>query len=62
MYSKIRNDTFRTLATDQEFLDKVGEEKLVRCLEAFVHRQIGEFPLSLSLCLSSTDSGKVTLL
>ncbi|GAA5878376.1 hypothetical protein JCM16303_002753 [Sporobolomyces ruberrimus] len=40
MFSKIRNDTFRTLATDQEFLDKVGEEKLVRCLEAFVWRQI----------------------
>ncbi|GAA5853099.1 hypothetical protein JCM9279_000857 [Rhodotorula babjevae] len=39
MYSKIRNDTFRTLATDQEFLDKVGEERLVRCLEAFVWRQ-----------------------
>ncbi|GAA5941012.1 Bub2p [Sporobolomyces koalae] len=39
MFSKIRNDTFRTLATDQEFLDKVGEEKLVRCLEAFVWRQ-----------------------
>ncbi|GAA5834835.1 hypothetical protein JCM3766R1_003259 [Sporobolomyces carnicolor] len=40
MFTKIRNDTFRTLATDQEFLNKVGEEKLVRCLEAFVWRQI----------------------
>ncbi|GAA6062349.1 hypothetical protein JCM10212_005691 [Sporobolomyces blumeae] len=40
MFAKIRNDTFRTLATDQAFLDKVGEEKLVRCLEAFVWRQI----------------------
>ncbi|BGP13888.1 CDC16 protein [Rhodosporidiobolus nylandii] len=40
MFSKIRNDTFRTLATDKEFLDKVGEEKLVRCLEAFVWRQL----------------------
>ncbi|BGP46062.1 CDC16 protein [Rhodotorula kratochvilovae] len=39
MFSKIRNDTFRTLATDKEFLDKVGEERLVRCLEAFVWRQ-----------------------
>ena len=39
MYSKVRNDTFRTLATDHEFLDKVGEERLVRCLEAFVWRQ-----------------------
>ncbi|KAK4332848.1 Mitotic check point protein BUB2 [Rhodotorula toruloides] len=40
MFSKIRNDTFRTLATDKEFLEKVGEEKLVRCLEAFVWRQL----------------------
>ncbi|GAA5968282.1 hypothetical protein JCM11641_003795 [Rhodosporidiobolus odoratus] len=40
MYSKIRNDTFRTLATDKEFMDKVGEEKLIRCLEAFVWRQM----------------------
>ncbi|GAA5978520.1 hypothetical protein JCM10908_004387 [Rhodotorula pacifica] len=40
MYSKIRNDAFRTLATDREFLDKVGEEKLVRCLEAFAWRQL----------------------
>ncbi|GAA5965216.1 hypothetical protein JCM3765_006358 [Sporobolomyces pararoseus] len=42
MFSKIRNDTFRTLATDEEFLEKVGEEKLVRCLEAFVWRQLGQ--------------------
>ncbi|GAA5862256.1 hypothetical protein JCM3774_004839 [Rhodotorula dairenensis] len=41
MYSKIKNDTFRTLATDQEFLNTVGEDKLVRCLEAFVWRQLG---------------------
>ncbi|BGO89623.1 CDC16 protein [Rhodotorula toruloides] len=40
MFSKIRNDTFRTLATDKEFMEKVGEEKLVRCLEAFVWRQL----------------------
>ncbi|CEQ39751.1 SPOSA6832_01310, partial [Sporobolomyces salmonicolor] len=40
MFSKIRNDTFRTLATDKEFMDKVGEERLVRCLEAFVWRQM----------------------
>ena len=37
-YPKITNDTFRTLATDQAFLSKVGEEKLIRILEAFVHR------------------------
>ncbi|GAA5848636.1 hypothetical protein JCM8547_004581 [Rhodosporidiobolus lusitaniae] len=40
MFSKIRNDTFRTLATDKEFMDKVGEERLVRLLEAFVWRQL----------------------
>ncbi|TNY20247.1 Bub2 protein [Rhodotorula diobovata] len=39
LFQKIKNDTFRTLATDKEFLDKVGEERLVRCLEAFVWRQ-----------------------
>lgn len=53
MYNKIRNDSFRTLATDQEFLDKVGEEKLVRCLEAFVWRQLG--PPS-RLCSSRSGS------
>jgi hypothetical protein len=41
MFSKIRNDTFRTLATDLEFREKVGEDRLVRCLEAFVWRQLG---------------------
>lgn len=37
-YSKIRNDTFRTLATDVSFKDRVGEDRLVRLLEAFVWR------------------------
>ncbi|KAI5479649.1 cell cycle arrest protein BUB2 [Pseudohyphozyma bogoriensis] len=40
MFNKIKNDTFRTLATDREFKEKVGEEQLVRCLEAFVWRQL----------------------
>ncbi|KAG8857826.1 hypothetical protein FRB96_005545 [Tulasnella sp. 330] len=35
---KIRNDTFRTLATDRGFKDKVSEEMLVRLLDAFVWR------------------------
>ena len=43
MFNKIRNDTFRTLATDMEFREKVGEERLVRCLEAFVWRQLGGY-------------------
>jgi hypothetical protein len=55
MFNKIKNDSFRTLATDHQFRSKVGEERLVRCLEAFVWRQLGErrnlhgnFPVSLN--------------
>ncbi|GAA96411.1 uncharacterized protein L969DRAFT_95740 [Mixia osmundae IAM 14324] len=33
---KIRNDTFRTLATDNAFKERVSEEMLVRLLDAFV--------------------------
>ncbi|WVR03724.1 hypothetical protein IAU60_000719 [Kwoniella sp. DSM 27419] len=33
---KIRNDTFRTLATDTQFKGKVKEDMLIRLLEAFV--------------------------
>ncbi|KAJ9101492.1 hypothetical protein QFC19_005143 [Naganishia cerealis] len=32
---KVRNDTFRTLATDLSFKDKVREDMLIRLLEAF---------------------------
>ncbi|GAA6020076.1 hypothetical protein JCM11491_006385 [Sporobolomyces phaffii] len=39
MFQKIRNDAFRTLATDKDFQDKVSEDTLVRVLEAFVWRQ-----------------------
>ncbi|KAF9567448.1 hypothetical protein EC968_003248 [Mortierella alpina] len=34
-YEKIRNDTFRTLATDRKFLDVVNEDSLIRVLCAF---------------------------
>ncbi|KAF9129642.1 hypothetical protein BGW39_003966 [Mortierella sp. 14UC] len=34
-YSKIRNDTFRTLATDRKFLEVVEEDSLIRVLCAF---------------------------
>ncbi|KAF9952224.1 hypothetical protein BGZ70_000692, partial [Mortierella alpina] len=34
-YGKIRNDTFRTLATDRKFLDVVVEDSLIRVLCAF---------------------------
>ncbi|PWN97646.1 TBC-domain-containing protein [Tilletiopsis washingtonensis] len=37
-HAKIRNDTFRTLATDQGFKRRVDEGMLVRLLEAFVWR------------------------
>ncbi|KAF4621334.1 hypothetical protein D9613_000542 [Agrocybe pediades] len=35
---KIRNDTFRTLATDKGFKERVREDMLVRLLDAFVWR------------------------
>ncbi|KAK0557165.1 CDC16 protein [Tilletia horrida] len=37
-FDKIRNDTFRTLATDQGFKRRVHEDKLIRLLNAFVWR------------------------
>ncbi|CAO1616739.1 unnamed protein product [Sympodiomycopsis kandeliae] len=39
---KIRNDTFRTLATDMEFKSKVKEDSLIRLLDAFVWKWILE--------------------
>lgn len=38
-YTKIRNDTFRTLATDVHYRSKVSEEALIRVLNAFAWRQ-----------------------
>ncbi|KAM5534067.1 hypothetical protein V8D89_012248 [Ganoderma adspersum] len=35
---KIRNDTFRTLATDRGFKERVSEDMLIRLLDAFVWR------------------------
>ncbi|ORY29797.1 rab-GTPase-TBC domain-domain-containing protein [Naematelia encephala] len=40
--SKIKNDTFRTLATDLDFKGKVREDMLIRMLEAFVWKNAGE--------------------
>ncbi|RHZ73524.1 hypothetical protein Glove_230g153 [Diversispora epigaea] len=34
VYDKIRNDTFRTLATDKKFSERVNEEMLIRVLNA----------------------------
>ncbi len=35
VYSKIRNDTFRTLATDSKFMRIVSEDSLIRVLNSF---------------------------
>ena len=40
--SSVTNDAFRTLATDQDFKDKVSEEALVRLLDAFAWSHLGE--------------------
>lgn len=40
-YSKIRNDTFRTLATDPLFRRRVSEASLIRLLNAFAHNHSG---------------------
>ncbi|KAE9408567.1 bub2 protein [Gymnopus androsaceus JB14] len=55
---KIRNDTFRTLATDRGFKERVREDMLVRLLDAFVWRNHGmsisvRYPHALT---SSTDT------
>ncbi|SAM06117.1 hypothetical protein [Absidia glauca] len=36
MDGKIKNDTFRTMTTDAEFLEQVSEDMLIRTLNAFV--------------------------
>ncbi|KAK0521695.1 CDC16 protein [Tilletia horrida] len=41
-YDKIRNDTFRTLATDQGFKRRVQEDKLIRLLNAFVWKHAND--------------------
>lgn len=38
-YEKIRNDTFRTMATDSDFTNKVSESALIRLLNSFVWSQ-----------------------
>ena len=45
----VRNDTFRTLATDTDFKGKVREDMLIRLLEAFVWRSQGELFLLRSI-------------
>jgi cell cycle arrest protein BUB2 len=38
-YSKIRNDTFRTLTSDKQFHSKVGEDALIRLLNSCAWKQ-----------------------
>ena len=45
-YGKIRNDTFRTLATDRKFRDVVVEESLIRVLCAFAWSTQGKKKMS----------------
>jgi hypothetical protein len=40
--TSVKNDTFRTLATDTQFKGKVKEDMLIRLLEAFVWKNHGE--------------------
>lgn len=44
----VKNDTFRTLATDTQFKGKVKEDMLIRLLEAFVWKNQGQFPYVIS--------------
>lgn len=37
----VKNDTFRTLATDTQFKGKVKEDMLIRLLEAFIWKNHG---------------------
>lgn len=42
IYNKIKNDTFRTLATDQNFTSRVNEWMLIRCLSCFAWLHMDE--------------------
>jgi len=53
---KIRNDTFRTLATDKGFKSRVREDMLVRLLDAFVWSSTSTSHLTSSQTSSSTST------
>ncbi|KAI8827221.1 rab-GTPase-TBC domain-containing protein [Fimicolochytrium jonesii] len=53
VYEKIKNDTFRTLATDKRFLAKVDEHMISRVLNAFVNKMM-DVPPSRLLNLTYT--------
>ncbi|ODV89062.1 hypothetical protein CANCADRAFT_29071 [Tortispora caseinolytica NRRL Y-17796] len=42
VYAKIKNDTFRTLASDMEFKQRVPEEALIRVLNAYAWHTMAE--------------------
>lgn len=41
MQEKIQNDTFRTLATDKAFQEKVSTDMMTRVLNGFVFKSMG---------------------
>jgi hypothetical protein len=43
----VKNDTFRTLATDTQFKGRVKEDMLIRLLEAFVWKNHGTCQIQL---------------
>ena len=43
VFDKIKNDTFRTMATDRRFGEKVTENMLLRLLNAFVWKARGGY-------------------
>ena len=62
VHDKIRNDTFRTLATDRQFLQRVDEGMLSRVLNAFVWKMKGECCLvSATRCAFVSDMNTSSL-
>lgn len=62
---KIRQDTFRTMTTDTNFLEHVSEDMLVRILNAFVWTSDGNkrtllFPLSTKSLLDIDNKQSIT--
>lgn len=52
----VKNDTFRTLATDTQFKGKVKEDMLIRLLEAFVWRNSGKSTHKAELSIQATNT------
>lgn len=52
----VKNDTFRTLATDTQFKGKVKEDMLIRLLEAFVWKNHGQLHPAPPISKSPSES------